>query len=271
VTDDASASPDEVPSTRHGDVLLTVWIVVGATVLLVLSLSETLRLPRVALAVVGALAAGYGEAVSRRLRPHVRFAETAVGVVVAFLLLPQVARFGSGAAFDREAIVTMAIGMPLGLAAAWQMRRWNASAGTFPEAVAGVFVIAAAVALGVMMLVAFRPTTNIDRLLEIAFLLSSIAGGATLGALVPRARPGHLILGALFVLLAPRLLGMGVLKHVSLYDVVRWTGALGVGGTVGCLGGQRLRAHLATRTTPATNLPAARVHDGDAGDAQDPR
>ena len=67
------------------------------------------------------------------------------------------------------------------------------------------------------------------------------------------------------------MLGLGVLRHVPLFDVLRWTGALGLGGAMGCLAGQRLRVHLPARTAPATNLPEARVHDGDAGEPQDPR
>jgi len=192
-------------------------------------------------------------------------------VIVAFLLLPHVARFGSAAAFDSEAIITMAVGMPLGLGAAWQMRRWNAGAGGYPELVAGVFLIAAAVALGVILLLAFDPKGHIERQIEVMFLVTSIAAGVSLGALVPGARPGHLILGAMGVLLAPRILQMGVMQHMPLYDVLRWAGALGVGGTLGCLVGRRLRAHLASRAIPPTNLPEARVHDGDAGETQDPR
>lgn len=262
----------EAPSTRHGDVLLTVWIIVGASVFAVLLLSETFRLPPVGLAVVGALAAGYGEAVSRQLRPHVRFAETAVGVVVAFLLLPHVARFRAAAPFDRDTLVTIAVGMPLGLAAAWQARKAKIPAGGRPEIIAGVFLSSAAVALGVILLITVQPQTfSILRAFEIAFLLTSIAAGVTMGALVPSARFGHLILGAMCVLLAPRMLQLGGAKHMPLYDVIRWTGALGVGGTLGCLVGQRLRAHLASRAAAAPPaLPEARVHDGDAGESRDP-
>jgi hypothetical protein len=254
---------DEAPSTRHGDVLLTVWIIVGATVLMVLSFADTLHLPKAALAIMGAMAAGYGEAVSRALRPHVRVVETSVAVIIAFLLLPQVARFGSGAAFDHDAIITMAVGMPLGLGAAWLMRRWNAGSGNHPELVAGVFMISASVALGVVGLVAAQPQMNTEHALEIAFLLTSIAAGISFGGLVPGAKPGHLILGALLILLAPRVMGVGVLRDLPLYDVTRWTGALGVGGTLGVLVGQGLRKRALARRGPASNLPEARVVDED--------
>jgi hypothetical protein len=262
----------EAPSTRHGDVLLTVWIVVGATMFFVLLLSDTVPLPHWALAIVGAGSAGYGEAVSRRLRPHLRFTETAVGVVVAFLLLPHVTRFGSGALFDTHAIVTIAVGAPLGLGAAWHVRHAKLGAGGYPEIAAGIFVIAAAVALGVMLLVATEPSGRIERQLEIMFLMTSIAAGLTLGALAPGARPGHLIVGGLCVFLAPRVLQLGFIHELPLYDVLRWTGALGVGGTLGCLVGKWLRVRAAARSAAAmTNLPVARVHDGDAGEPQDPR
>lgn len=260
---------EEAPSTRHGDVLLTVWIIVGATVFFVLSLSDTFHLPKIALAVLGAMAAGYGEAVARALRPHVRFTETAVAVVIAFLLLPQVARFG-GKAFDRDALLTIAIGTPLGLGAAWQMRRWHAGAGNFPAVAAGVFLAAASVGLGVAALVALAPKSSIEHILEAAFIFASIGAGLSFGCLVPGARPGHLILGAMVVLLAPRLMSIGILRHVPAFEVIKWTGALGIGGALGVLVGRPLRAHALARI-PTTNLPPARVVDGDAGENADPR
>lgn len=250
---------NDAPPTRHGDVLLTVWIVVGATVLLVLSLSESLRMPPLALAAIGALSAGYGEAVARALRPHVRFTETAVAIVIAFLLLPHVARFGA-ASLDRDAIVTMVIGTPLGLAAAWQMRRWNGRSGNFPETVAAVFIIAAAVALAIVAIVALDVLPR-RHTLEVGFLLLAIAGGTTFGGLVAGARPGHLVLGAMIVLLAPRLISMGVLRLMPMYEVCVWTGALATGGTLGCLVGAWLRKRALARAAGATNLPAARIHE----------
>ena len=198
---------NEAPSTRHGDVLLTVWIVVGATVLVVLSLSQTLRMPSLALAVIGAASAGYGETVARALRPHVRFVDTAAAIVIAFMLLPIVARFGTGGYGD-DAIVIMAVGTPLGVGAAWQTRRWNARPGNFPHTVAAVFIIAAAVALAVVSIVSLDVLPG-RHTLELGFLVLATAGGLTFGGLVAEARPGHLVLGALFVLLAPRLISIG--------------------------------------------------------------
>jgi hypothetical protein len=251
---------DEAPSTRHGDVLLTVWIIVGATVLFVLWFADTMHVPRWGLGVVGALAAGYGEAVSRALRPHVRVAETSVAVVIAFVLLPQVARWG-GKPFDRDAIITMVVGIPLGLGAAWQMRRWNAGAGNFPEVAAGIFLTAASVALGIALLIAIEPNDDVERYLEASFLLAAIAAGLTFGGLVPGAHPGHLIVGAMAVVLAPRMMSIGWLQDVPSYEVVKWTGALGVGGTAGILVGRKLRKQAIDSAPPKTNLPEARVVD----------
>lgn len=248
--------------------LLTVWIIVGATVLVVLSLSQTLRMPSLALAVIGAASAGYGETVARALRPHVRFSETAVAIVIAFLLLPHVARFGM-ASFDQDAIVIMAVGTPLGLAAAWQTRRWNARSGNFPHTVAAVFIIAAAVALAVVA-IASLDVLPWRRALEVGFLVLATAGGLTFGGLVPEARPGHLILGAIFVLLGPRMVAIGVLRHLPMFEVCVWTGALAAGGTLGCLIGGALRRKAIARGVAATNLPTARVHDGAAGDGGQP-
>jgi len=249
-------------------VLLTVWIVVGATVLVVLSLSQTLRMPSLALAVIGAASAGYGETVARALRPHVRFVDTAAAIVIAFMLLPIVARFGTGGYGD-DAIVIMAVGTPLGVGAAWQTRRWNARPGNFPHTVAAVFIIAAAVALAVVSIVSLDVLPG-RHTLELGFLVLATAGGLTFGGLVAEARPGHLVLGALFVLLAPRLISIGVLRQLPMYEVALWTGALATGGTLGCLIGASLRKQVLARTAAVTNLPVARVHDGDAGDRRQP-
>jgi hypothetical protein len=255
---------DEAPSTRHGDVLLAVWIIVGGTMCFVLTFTDMMHLPRLALALMGALAAGYGEAVSRALRPNVRFRETAVAVIIAFVLVPQAGRFG-GKPFDHQALLTMIVGTPLGLAAAWLMRRWKATAGNAPEVVAGVFLAAAAVGLGVVLLVALNPKSHFDHLLEVAFLVTSIAAGASFAAVAPRAHPGHLILGAMIVLVAPRLMTIGILRYVPVSDVMKWTGAIGVGGTLGVLVGRKLRARALERARPATNLPEARVVDEEPG------
>jgi hypothetical protein len=83
----------------------------------------------------------------------------------------------------------------------------------------------------------------------------------TFGGLVPSAKAGHLVLGALVVVFVPRLVGIGVLRSIPLFDVITWVGALGISGAAGCLAGKAARARAVTGTTTAARLPAARVHD----------
>ncbi len=262
------------PSTnRHADVLITVWIIVGAAVILVLNLADTLRLPSLGLAAVGAIAAGYGETVARKLRPGMRFTEVVVAVVIAFVLVPGVARFGM-TTFDRDALTVIAVGTPLGLGAAWAMRRWHVGAGNYPEVATGVMMMGAAVGLGVVVFTTLHHATkggSIERhTIDAGFLIAAAAAGLVFGAVVPGARAGHLMIGAAFVLLAPRIIQLGALRLMPLGEVMRWTLELGVAGGGLCVVGRFLRQRAVARAVPDGGLPAARIHGGDAGEGAAP-
>lgn len=261
---------NEAPSTRHGDVLLTVWVIVGATTFIVMTISDTLRLPQAGLALAAAVAAGYGETVARAIRPHVRFVETAIGVIIAMLLVPSVARFGAPT-FDREGVGVMAVGIPIGLVAAALMHKWRVGAGNFPEVAAGVAMSAAAVGLGVIVLrTIVYPDIAGRHAIDVSFVITGALAGFSFGALVPGARWSHMAAGAALVLFAPAMFRVGVLRGVPVYDAFQFAFSLGAASVVGCLAGRTLRGRLEARAAGASVLPAARVHEGDAGETQDP-
>ncbi len=234
--------------------------------MLVMCLSSTLRLPPLGLAVVGAIGAGVGEVLTRAVRPGLRVAETVVATVIAFVLLPGVARWGAPA-FDQEGLVTVCIGAPLGCAAAWGTRRGEAGGGPYPEIGVGIAMMAAAVGLAVVVIGVLHDHLPAWQRIEIAFAVSGGAAGLSLGALVPGARWFHAVGGAAIVFHGPRLLQIGVLHQLPLGMVSRWAFVLGVSAALACLVGRHLRALVVARAAATTGLPVARVHDGGAGAA----
>lgn len=249
-------TPEPTPS-RHGDVLVAIWCVVGVAMILTLALLSPLQDNTDALGAVGAAGAAVGVWLARQARPGLRPSEAVVAALIAAILLPGVARFGQFA-FDVAAARTAAIAGGIGGAAAWLVAR----APVRPVRSLGVWVAAAmmsaAFGLSIVSVLALRPTTSVEMTIRVVLVACGGLAGAVMGRLVPATRAPHALLGAAIAMGVPFVFQfVGALRWVPLRYVVEWGALLAIGGGLGWTAG-RHRAAAAAAPSP---IPPARTVD----------
>jgi len=246
-------------------VLVTVWAIVGAAVGLVLMLSRTLDASPYGLAVMGAVGVGAGVPVARAVRPHVRFGETAAGVVIAFVLLPGVGRW-DGIRLDAMAWQVLGVGVPLGLGVAWVISAAKLRVTQGAELLVAMLMMMAAIGLGLIFLQVADPHLSSEHGIEAAFGLGGALAGLSLGALVANTHWYQPLSGAALAFVVPRMLQLGVMKYMPLGGILKWVVVMGGAGAIAWCIGVVLRRRMAARHAGAAVVPTARVHDGDAGE-----
>jgi hypothetical protein len=238
---------------RTGDLALMTLVVAGTTTALALFLTRTPHTSWLGLAALGAVAAGMAEIVTRGVRPDVRFAETAAAVALAGLMAPALTRWGHPP-FDRDALLQISAGVPLGVAAAWLTRRGRVCAAG-PEVLIGIAMMAAALG-GAAVLFELLGGRGGYASLGVA----GLAAGFGNGALVRGARAGHAAVGAIIVFGLPRTLAVGQMRALSFSDMCIGIAVLGGPGLLGFHLSTRTRARAARRAAAAA-LPEARLRD----------
>jgi hypothetical protein len=248
--------------SRHGDVLATVLIIVGAATWFSFALRDVSEPKPFSVAVVAAIGAGVGGWIARQIREDLRAGEAIGAAALATLLVPAIARW-QGAAVDRETLEAIAMALPITTVLAWiaSMGKPSENLAPFRQALAASAFMSAAIAVAIAILPALGNAVG-QRTFDVALALAGLGLGIAHGALVPSSEAGHPAIGSVIAWFGPWAIAqMGdrqsLMRHVPMRFLVISAVTLAATGVLGWWLGAKLRR--AKDAEP--ELPAARIHE----------
>jgi hypothetical protein len=248
--------------SRHGDVLATVLIILGAATWFSFALRDVSTPEPFSVAVVAAIGAGVGGWIARQIREDLRAPEAIGAAALATLLVPPIARW-QGAAVDRETIEAIAMAMPITTVLAWiaSMGKPSDNFAPFRQALAASALMAAAISLAIALVPALGNTFG-ARTFDVALALAGLGIGIAHGALVPSSEAGHPAIGAVVAWFGPWAIAQmsdrdSLMRFVPMRLLVTSTVTLAATGVLGWWLGAKLRRAKAAEP----DLPAARIHE----------
>jgi len=248
--------------SRHGDVLATVLIILGAATWFSFALRDVAEPEPFSVAVIAAIGAGVGGWIARQIREDLRAGEAIGAAALATLLVPAIARW-QGAAVDRETVEAIAMALPATTVLAWiaSMGKPSESFAPFRQAFAAAATMSAAISLAIAMLPALGNTLG-DRTFDVALALAGLGIGIAHGALVPSSEAAHPVIGSAVAWLGPWAVAQvahreSLMRHVPLRFLLMSAVTLAATGVLGWWLGAKLRRAKAAEP----ELPPARIHE----------
>jgi hypothetical protein len=249
--------------SRHGDVLATVLIMVGAVTWLSLAVRDVSRPDDLmSMLVVAAVGAGNGAWIARHIREDLSAGEAIGAAALATMLVPAITRW-QGADIDRTTLEAVAMALPVTTVLAWIASRGKPSESFAPfrQTFAATATMSAAISLAIAVVPLLGNGLG-EHTYDVALAFTGLVVGIAHGALVPSSEAAHPAIGAAAAWFGPwaiaQTFDLHALMHfVPMRFVVTSAVTLAAVGVLGWWLGAKLRRAKAAEP----ELPAARIHE----------